>query len=317
MRKKAYILFLLVFAVICTCLAGCSNKTVSVSINDAMTETIVDVRSGSTVLQAIEDAELIIGEKDEISPSAQTQLKDGDVITISRYADVTVEYDGKKESVSLVGGTVAQAIQKSGVNLNKNYAANYDEKAFLTDGMEILITKLINVTLTVDGKTESIASPACTVAEFIGNQNIKLGKKDIVTPSLNTEMAADTKLVIKRVETKTITETEVVEFNTVYKTSSSLKKGESKITQEGKNGEKKVKYKITYIDGKEAERKAVEETIISPAVDKIVTQGTQEKPTTNNGKHIVSKQRVDDCNGSGHGYFVITWSDGSVTYEEY
>lgn len=316
MSKKTYIMSLLVFAVICTCLAGCSNNTVSVSINDAMTETIVNVRSGSTVLQAIEEAELIIGEKDEISPSAETQLKAGDVITISRHANVTVEYDGRKESVSIVGGTVAQAIKKSGLNPGKNYAVNYDENAFLTDGMKILITRLINVTLTVDGKTESIASPACTVAEFIGIQEIKLGKKDIVTPSLNTEMTTDTKLVIKRVETKTVTETEVIEFNTVYKSSSSLKKGESKVTQEGKNGKKKVKYKITYIDGKEFERKAVEETIISPAVDKIITRGTQET-TTNNGKHIVSKQRVDDCDGSGHGYFVITWSDGSVTYEEY
>lgn len=34
-------------------------------------------------------------------------------------------------------------------------------------------------------------------------------------------------------------------------------------------------------------------------------------------KTIVSKQSVPDCDGSGHGYYVITWSDGSVTYEEY
>lgn len=34
-------------------------------------------------------------------------------------------------------------------------------------------------------------------------------------------------------------------------------------------------------------------------------------------KTEVSRQAYDDCDGSGHGYFEITWSDGSVTYENY
>ena len=31
----------------------------------------------------------------------------------------------------------------------------------------------------------------------------------------------------------------------------------------------------------------------------------------------VSRVAYDDCDGSGHGYFEITYSDGSVAYEEY
>lgn len=34
-------------------------------------------------------------------------------------------------------------------------------------------------------------------------------------------------------------------------------------------------------------------------------------------KTEVSRQAYDDCDGSGHGYYEITWSDGSVTYENY
>ena len=34
-------------------------------------------------------------------------------------------------------------------------------------------------------------------------------------------------------------------------------------------------------------------------------------------KTEVSRQAYDDCDGSGHGYFEITWSVGSVTYENY
>ena len=35
------------------------------------------------------------------------------------------------------------------------------------------------------------------------------------------------------------------------------------------------------------------------------------------GKTVVSKQAVYDCDGSGHGYYVIKWSDGTETYEEF
>ena len=31
----------------------------------------------------------------------------------------------------------------------------------------------------------------------------------------------------------------------------------------------------------------------------------------------VSRQAYDDCDGSGHGYFEITYSDGTVEIQEY
>ncbi len=35
------------------------------------------------------------------------------------------------------------------------------------------------------------------------------------------------------------------------------------------------------------------------------------------GVYEVSRQRFDDCDGSGHGYYLITYSDGSTATEEY
>ena len=35
------------------------------------------------------------------------------------------------------------------------------------------------------------------------------------------------------------------------------------------------------------------------------------------GKYEVSRQAYDDCDGSGHGYYEITYSDGSIAREEY
>ena len=39
--------------------------------------------------------------------------------------------------------------------------------------------------------------------------------------------------------------------------------------------------------------------------------------STAGGKTEVSRQAYDDCDGSGHGYYEITYSDGSTAIEEY
>ena len=69
--------------------------------------------------------------------------------------------------------------------------------------------------------------------------------------------------------------------------------------------------------------KKVKEKVIKEPVSKIVTEGTKEKPqqssqkSSGSGKHIVSKRKVPDCDGSGHGYWEIKYSDGTVVTKNY
>ena len=48
-------------------------------------------------------------------------------------------------------------------------------------------------------------------------------------------------------------------------------------------------------------------------------QGSYQEPAqaAPQEKYEVGRQQYDDCDGSGHGYYEITYSDGSVGYEEY
>lgn len=315
-KNKKIVLFALIVLLIFS-LTACKSENVSVTIQDMNTQTVVNVPLGSTVAQVLEEAEISISDKDKISIPTDAAVKGNEEITISRYAQVKLNYRGKIKTVSVVGGTVAQAIKRSGIKLTPNEVVNYDKNAFVTDGMEIIITKCINVSLTVDGKTETFLVQPCKVEDFLAEKNIKIGKNDIVIPKMTAKMSSDTQLTVKRVTTKTITETQSIKYETVYKSSSSLPAGTSKISQKGKNGRKKVKCAVTYVDGKEDKRKILEETVIEKPVSEIVVRSSKKKENKNGKKTIVSKQSVPDCDGSGHGYYVITWSDGSVTYEEY
>ena len=69
------------------------------------------------------------------------------------------------------------------------------------------------------------------------------------------------------------------------------------------------------IDKLVAEQKAAEEKKAAEAKAASEAQAAAEAAASEPTE--VSRQAYDDCDGSGHGYYEITYSDGSVRYEEY
>lgn len=53
------------------------------------------------------------------------------------------------------------------------------------------------------------------------------------------------------------------------------------------------------------------------AAEQAAQQAAQQPSQSAGGKTEVSRQAYDDCDGSGHGYYEITYSDGSTAIEEY
>nr|WP_274707121.1 G5 domain-containing protein [Corynebacterium evansiae] len=104
-------------------------------------------------------------------------------------------------------------------------------------------------------------------------------------PEVNTERTKEPKKQIIRVGTKTTgTNTESVETEIPYDVKvvydPSLKPGESKVTQEGKPGKKKVTIERDIVNSKPGDPKISEETIEEP-VEKIITVGTKPAEATN------------------------------------
>lgn len=294
-------------------LSGCSGNFITVKIYDGQTQTILETRAGRTVGKLLKEAEICTESRDFVSPTLDTSITaDGMEIWIKRYADVRVETEERTWAVSLTGGTVQEALDEAGVLLVENDYINHSPQAYLTDGMKISVVHRMAVTLVADGKTKDCLTQAHTVQELLEEQRIALGELDRITPKISAVLKDGAKVVVKRVEIREVVETEPIAFETNITYSGNMLVGTSQITREGVNGEKRVTYQVTYVDGKEESRKAVREEILKEAVAQEVVQGSKPK-----GRTVVSRQRVDDCDGSGHGFYIVTYSDGSVEYEEY
>lgn len=67
----------------------------------------------------------------------------------------------------------------------------------------------------------------------------------------------------------------------------------------------------------DAEEAAAAQQAAEQAAQQAAQQASQSAGSTAGGKTEVSRQAYDDCDGSGHGYYEITYSDGSTAIEEY
>ena len=72
-----------------------------------------------------------------------------------------------------------------------------------------------------------------------------------------------------------------------------------------------------YITDSKEEAEAAAQQAAEQAAQQAAQQASQSAGSTAGGKTEVSRQAYDDCDGSGHGYYEITYSDGSTAIEEY
>ncbi len=319
--------FLLRFGVLCALCAGlllactgCGTEAdLSVWIVDGQYETNVMVSSGMTVAQTLEAAEITLGDDDCITPSLESVVDGEETIVIERSVTVTLWEDEASVELNLVGATVADALDAANIVLGGNDVLNHSTEAYLTDGMEIVVEHYYEVELIVNGEAASVLTNTKTVEAFLAEQEISLEEQDRVSPEVQTALADGLSIEVNFVTTKQVTETEEIAYSTTYESSSNLYSGETSVKQAGKNGTKELVYEVTYVDGVEESRELVSETVIEEPTTEIILKGTKEKTTvaTDSSKTVQSIEKSYDCDGSGHGWYIITYTDGTVDYKEF
>lgn len=319
MKKIAALILSMLMAVLC--LTACGEKTITVTVTDMGTKTEIEAKTGMKVADVLSDAGITLGEKDVCEPEADAELiEDMTGITVLRYAEVTVVKDGEERTLALTGKTVADALTASGFEIAENEEPDVDPKTYLKNGMVIGFVSTKNVQIIADGETKDVTTKVVTVEELLKEQNITLGADDEVSEKLDARLSDGIKITVKRVEYKEEKTTEGIASPLKEEYSDEIAEGESEVKQLGEEGEKEVTYKVKYVDGKEDSREKISEKVIKEPVDRIVVYGTGSDNdgydgSEESGRKEVSRVPYYDCDGSGHGYWEITYDDGSVEYK--
>ena len=267
---------IMAFAVLCagTAFAAAPSSYV-VDIYDGSEITRVET-SKNDAYEIVEQAEIILSDKDKLSLEAFTPGEDS-VITIYRAASVTfVDLNGVSTSIVLAG-TVSDLLQELAVTVEEGQLVSVPTDTVLYDGLVVKLTNAYHVTVTADGVSTALLIGEGTVADALQQANVSLGENDEVQPAVSEALFDNLEITVYRVTYAQRTVNEKIAFVKKTVKSSSMYEGQSEITQAGQNGEKTVTYRDKIVDGVYASSEVLSETVLTESVPQITTVGTKQK----------------------------------------
>ena len=139
---------------------------------------------------------------------------------------------------------------------------------------------------------------AKALGEYLSSSTIILSMKNNAATSYEAIALGST--TASAVAYKDVVETEEIPFNTIKRLNASMEAGETKTVREGHNGEIARTVKIKYINGVEAEKTVINETVVSNPVDKIVEYGSTNTIKPANGGAALSYKYVIQCEATAY-----------------
>ena len=262
------------------------DNTTTVNIRRGAAVTVVEAGKrknlvayrGDTVEKTLTDNNILIRDEDQVIPSRETVVSAGMSIEILRSCEVTVTADGKSQQFSMVGATVADALKAANVQLGEKDSVNYEPDEPLFDKMRIRVSRVVRLTVTVDGRTASYEVSGATVQDALKRCGITLSDDDRLNVAKKSIPVDGMEIVVTRVETEEEVEIVEADFATEYEDSGALYEGETQILTVGQKGEKEVTYKLIYIEGKLEGKEVVSEKITKKPVAEVVLRGTAPRP---------------------------------------
>jgi uncharacterized protein YabE (DUF348 family) len=252
-----------------------NNKTITLNVDGKVTS----VQSfGGTVGQVVKSANLELKPADRVSPSVDATVENGTVINVNMAKAVKVSLDGSEKTVSTTAPDVAGLVTELGVASASSVSVPKDAQ-LAVDGSFVAISTPKTVSIVADGKVSTATTTAATVGQVLEDAGVTLGVNDRTSQPGNAHVVNNMVVKVSRVDTgKTEATTDDVPFETLTTESADLVKGEKKVTQAGAAGKVDRTFKLVLVDGREASRTLVSETVSVQPVTERVTVGTKPKP---------------------------------------
>ncbi|MCL5256642.1 MAG: ubiquitin-like domain-containing protein [Chloroflexi bacterium] len=226
---------------------------------------------------------------DQVTPPTDSRTQDGMTLTINRAREVTV-YDGDQTAIGYIHArTVKDALKEMGLTYSADDLLDPPASSPITDA--IAIRRAQPVKLLADGEVSSFSSTAENVGAMLAGRGVQLGNMDIVTPTLETPLAAGMVVQVVRVAERIEQVEESVPFGQVEKPDGDTFEGKSWV-QPGKPGTKLVSYRVILHDGAEVSRQAVDEEVVTAPVDEIKYVGTKKSDVVDTAGAPVAYSRA-------------------------
>lgn len=279
-------------------IAGQKSVTLTV---DGQSEVITT--RASTVADVLDQQEIALDERDEVSVELDSTVFDDQQIDVKRNKSIQVNLDGTERVVHTTGMTVEDLVNE--LDLEEGSEISLDETRELSsvsNDIEIITPK--EVTLVVDKKKNKVSTTAQTVKDLLSAEDISLDNDDEVNIKVDkdtdknvensTKIADGQQIEVIKVEVKTWDETRDIDFKTEKVDDKSLEKGKTKVKTKGEKGERKLTLRQETRNGEKGEEEVLKSKVTKEPKAEVVKVGTKEEEKTTSGT-----KKVDNTTVSG------------------
>lgn len=227
-------------------------------------------------------------------------------VDVLKAYEITVDNNGKLQTVMLAKGTVGDVLDKAHIELGSNFVSVPSEQTEVTSNMNVSIYEAKQITVTADGKTQEVLAPVGNVVESLNKIGYEVTDDDILDVSKDSNVFDGMSVTLKRVTYGEETTTEKIAYDSVTENSDKVELGETELGTKGVNGKKLVTRKCKYIDGKKVSEKEINSKTIKEPVDEVTLVGTKGAATSG------SAGTFTDSNGVTVAYSQVLTGSGTA-----
>lgn len=253
-----------------------------------------------TVKQALAQHGITVGPHDDVQPSLDSEIHDGQVITVNYGRRVVVTIDGKK----VVRWTTAKNVSEVLDQLNQSDPDNLVSVSRSLDisrtGLSFSMQTAKDVTVTAGGKTQKVSAVG-TVADALKAAKISVDSNDVSKPGLGTPLADGMKITLTMVDQKSQKRRVAVPFSTKRVENPSMAKGATEIATKGVKGTNEETWTVVYKDSKKVSEKKVSTKVVKAPVTQVVKVGTKKAESSSASSRSNSRSRSNSGSTSNAG----------------
>jgi len=190
---------------------------------------------------------------------------------------VTLVRDGVSDTVETRSATADALLAERGIARAPEDALSVDPAAPLSEGETVVYRAAVPVTVSVDGTSQALRTPAATVGELLARQGVAFDRHDRVRPAPGTAIGTDTVVTVQHVEAWTELVRRAVPPATVKRWAFDLGGGRSHVVDAGRAGLRETAYEVRRTaDRRGIIRTALVSRVIRAPRARIVAEGIGE-----------------------------------------
>lgn len=200
---------------------------------------------------------------------------------------VHIAADGTTVIVSTLHNKPEDVLVQAGIKLGSmdEYRLSTTK---LVDGTVISVQRAVPVTVTYQGKNQTVVTGKFTVGELVESLGASTVNSKLI-PSGQTKIEPDMHIQVITLAEQVVERQVAEPFSVIRRPDYTLEKGVEKVIEEGQNGSKTITVRLNFADGVEVSAQQISETITEAPKAKIIDVGTRDTVETSRGSMRFSR----------------------------